>query len=79
MKQPTPRKGTETPYIVAHRLLIPKQPTPRKGTETARACELVMPVVRNNPHPARGRKLVQQTIVALNHETTHTPQGDGNP
>ena len=34
---------------------------------------------RNNPHPARGRKLfIAQLQPLIVEETTHTPQGDGN-
>ena len=36
--------------------------------------------MRNNPHPARGRKLQRDCVTdILAHETTHTPQGDGKP
>ena len=34
---------------------------------------------RNNPHPARGRKLEDDNVADNRIETTHTPQGDGNP
>ena len=34
MKQPTPRKGTETPTSCGLYVGYTKQPTPRKGTET---------------------------------------------
>ena len=33
---------------------------------------------RNNPHPARGRKLPAAPPRPADRETTHTPQGDGN-
>ena len=55
-KQPTPRKGTETPrrYGTGCKSAR-KQPTPRKGTETGVSAS-TDGILRNNPHPARGRK-----------------------
>ena len=55
----------------------PKQPTPRKGTETL-LHQCATNDLRNNPHPARGRKLLMHTLSGQETETTHTPQGDGN-
>ena len=56
-KQPTPRKGTETRYRAQYNEYKRKQPTPRKGTETGGTpCSASSPA-RNDPHPARGRKL----------------------
>ena len=34
--------------------------------------------IGNNPHPARGRKLIAPSAQLAVGETTHTPQGDGN-
>ena len=76
-KQPTPRKGTETLIPFVCFIFVTKQPTPRKGTET-QAPRDRQAVERNNPHPARGRKLLDHDRSLLRCETTHTPQGDGN-
>ena len=35
--------------------------------------------IRNNPHPARGRKRERIYAIRYTNETTHTPQGDGKP
>ena len=40
--------------------------------------EPVADLGRNNPHPARGRKLHGLLFARATSETTHTPQGDGN-
>ena len=55
-----------------------KQPTPRKGTETFRDARMLCHC-GNNPHPARGRKPKFVILLPSYYETTHTPQGDGNP
>ena len=56
-----------------------KQSTPRKGTETPRRWSAEYGT-GNNLHLARGRKQSIDEIFGGNlHETTYTPQGDGNP
>ena len=78
LKQPTPRKGTETGLSDARYNSDWKQPTPRKGTETALTVSISGPPIGNNPHPARGRNRKIRHFTSLLYETTHTPQGDGN-
>ena len=77
-KQPTPRKGTETLCSQPGKNTTTKQPTPRKGTETLDTGRPRIAYRRNNPHPARGRKLEDDNVADNRIETTHTPQGDGN-
>ena len=54
-------------------------PHPARGRKPSHfALQTLHP--RNNPHPARGRKLfIAQLQPLIVEETTHTPQGDGNP
>ena len=80
LKQPTPRKGTETSICAALLIQFMKQPTPRKGTETLRPNGAnISP--RKQPTPRKGTETPSQSleIHSLAAETTHTPQGDGNP
>ena len=53
MKQPTPRKGTETPSCAKAPQNSPKQPTPRKGTEN-HLCSHCRNCWRNHSHPRQG-------------------------
>ena len=58
LKQPTPRKGTETVNpLKFSRLNTETTHTPQgDGNPVYPACAITF--LRNNPHPARGRKLV---------------------
>ena len=56
-----------------------KQPAPRKGTETfRRSCSACPRRGRNNPHPARGRKLADLQLAGRDDLKHLHPQGDGN-
>ena len=78
-KQPTPRKGTETPdQILVSGVDLETTHTPQGDGNLFRIIN-VTSIRRNNPHPARGRKPMTSTSSAFRAETTHTPQGDGNP
>ena len=78
LKQPTPRKGTETPLLPARCFSLAKQPTPRKGTETWSIIHCRTFDIKQ-PTPRKGTETPDLLPVAHLHvETTHTPQGDGN-
>ena len=77
-KQPTPRKGTETAFEFVEVITIGNNPHPARGRKHFSYSSLLRPA-RNNPHPARGRKPAVHEPLLCVFETTHTPQGDGNP
>ena len=56
-----------------------KQLTPRQGTKTRYEMCIRYRQIRNNLHPARGRKrqLDRHVVIRLA-ETTYTPSGDEN-
>ena len=62
MKQPTPRKGTETHITPPPRVSRRNNPHPARGRKPLRA-PIHCPAIRNNPHPARGRKLISWSLV----------------
>ena len=73
MKQPTPRKGTETPDSPWRRQRPDgNNPHPARGRKLTinqyRAC-----IAGNNPHPARGRKTIFVHIAEIVGETIHIP------
>ena len=76
---PHPARGRKRRLAVIWVMPLQKQPTPRKGTETILLSSYYGEGGRNNPHPARGRKPRAIRISSISEETTHTPQGDGNP
>ena len=56
-----------------------KQPTPRKGTETA-YCSRMFGLSLKQPPPRKGTETFRPANCRRTQpETTHTPQGDGNP
>ena len=77
-KQPTPRKGTETHNKAKKGQHGRNNPHPARGRKPE-VFSTVIAETRNNPHPARGRKLNIRYGLLNEAETTHTPQGDGNP
>ena len=78
-KQPTPRKGTETPrrYGTGCKSAR-KQPTPRKGTETTFSRPLDCPFQETTHTPQGDGNSRGMILTVPISETTHTPQGDGN-
>ena len=60
LKQPTPRKGTETLVRVRYVKQRRNNPHPARGRKLVDQVA-VRTFGRNNPHPARGRKLIHRT------------------
>ena len=80
LKQPTPRKGTETRRN-SQRTLQGIYKTIYTPLGDGNAINLISSffVIGNNPHPVRGRKRLVVIVDPLDViETTHTPRGDGN-
>ena len=78
-KQPTPRKGTETTAQCPELGSYAETTHTPQGDGNSCTSPILHPLPGNNPHPARGRKLVFVFCWATPIlETTHTPQGDGN-
>ena len=59
LKQPTPRKGTETVKRVLNAPISKKQPTPRKGTETRYRAQY-NEYKRKQPTPRKGTETVSE-------------------
>ena len=78
MKQPTPRKGTETCHNSNTSMILWKQPTPRKGTETTTSSKAILIMVETTHTPQGDGNLSSRPYPHFLPETTHTPQGDGN-
>ena len=78
MKQPTPRKGTETCHNSNTSMILWKQPTPRKGTETTTSSKAILIMVETTHTPQGDGNNAQSCFRPAVLETTHTPQGDGN-
>ena len=76
---PHPARGRKLPfavYFAGHP--AGNNPHPARGRKQLSIIIIPM-LARNNPHPARGRKLPLRDLLSFFSETTHTPQGDGNP
>ena len=81
---PPPRETTHTPQgdgnankEIKHIEQLETTHTPQGDGNYFINC-FIASVVRNNPHPARGRKQLLEGLRYTLRETTHTPQGDGN-
>ena len=71
-KQPTPRKGTETPWPGTSACPPRNNPHPARGRKPlVNTCNTSF--TRNNPHPARGRKTICVYIAEIVGETIHIP------
>ena len=79
LKQPTPRKGTETVVLISSIVFA------SETTHTPQGDGNIFPhhihaVAEKQPTPRKGTEtLVVCVLVVSVLETTHTPQGDGNP
>ena len=78
LKQPTPRKGTETKFCTCfHSSCRRNNLHPARGRKPHRPVTVLVPCVRNNLHPARGRKLmvIDQTWNAIHRNNLHPARG----
>ena len=61
--QPTPLTGTATGSADLESLQIRStQPTPLTGTATTPSSTRLVPLLGRNPHPSRGRQLIEQGV-----------------
>ena len=79
MKQPTPRKGTETPDSPWRRQRPDgNNPRPARGRKLPVFTPLFAPFFETTHTPQGDGNLDLRRAAHPVHETTHTPQGDGN-